>query len=130
MLNCLILDCITRIRNGYKAKLEEIEVCFSNFTVAFLEVLKKEGYINDIEIFQEGNKKTIGVKLKYVKNKNALKIIKGISKPGQRIYASFDKIPVVVNNFGCVILSTNKGVMTSHEARRTRTGGELIAMVF
>jgi small subunit ribosomal protein S8 len=130
MLNCIILDGITRIRNGYKAKLPEIELCFSNLTVAFLDVLKKEGYIEDIEIFEEDNKKTIGVKLKYVKNKSAIREIYGISKPGQRIYSKHNKIPVIANYFGCIILTTNKGVMTSHEAKVKKLGGELLAKIF
>lgn len=130
MYNCTIADGITRLRNGYKAQLEEIELAFSNFVWSFLEVLKDEGYIKDMEIFEEGNKKTIGVKLKYIKGKSALKEIKCISKPGQRIYTKHNKIPVFYNYFGCVILSTSKGVMESRQARAERIGGEIVAKVF
>lgn len=130
MFNSTISDGITRIRNGYKAQLMEIELCFSKLMVNFLEILKEEGYINGIEIFQEGNKKTIGVKLKYTRNRNALREIHGISRPGQRIYAKHDKIPVLKNHFELIILSTNQGLMTSHNARIRRVGGELLARVF
>jgi small subunit ribosomal protein S8 len=130
MFNCTIADGITRIRNGYKAQLPKIELAFSNFTVNFLNVLKKEGYIGHVEIYEEGNKKTIGVELKYLRGRGALREIKCISKPGQRIYRKHDAIPYVANGLGCMILSTNEGLMVSHEARVKRIGGELVARVF
>lgn len=130
MLNCLIADSITRIRNAYRAKLEEVELLYSNFVLNFVKKLKQEGYLQDFEIFQEGVKKTIGVKLRYFKSKSAIKIIELVSRPGQRIYTTKDKIPVVANYLGMVIISTNKGLMTSQEAVNAGLGGEIIAKVF
>jgi small subunit ribosomal protein S8 len=130
MFNCTIADGITRIRNGYKARLKEIELVFSNFMLNFLRILKSEGYIEDYEVFQEGNKKTIGVVLKYVRERGALREIKCISRPGQRIYTKKDKVPVIKNYLGCVILSTNKGLMSSKEAKSHGLGGEIVATVF
>ena len=82
MLNCIIADGINRIKNGYKAQLQEIELYYSKFVWNFLNVLKKEGYIEDIELFQEGNKQTIGVKLKYFKDIdiNNKEILSGFSR--------------------------------------------------
>ena len=130
MFNCTIADGITRIRNGYKAQLKEIELAFSNFVLNFLRILKSEGYIEDYEVFEEGNKKTIGVVLKYVRGRGALREIKCISRPGQRIYTKKDKVPVIKNYLGCVILSTNKGLMSSKEAKSNGLGGEIVATVF
>lgn len=130
MLNCIIADGINRIKNGYKAQLQEIELYYSKFVWNFLNVLKKEGYIEDIELFQEGNKQTIGVKLKYFKRKSALREIKCVSKPGQRMYTKKNKIPIIRNHLGCVIISTSKGVMSSKEAQALHLGGEIIATVF
>lgn len=130
MLNCLIGDSITRIRNGYRAKLQEVELYYSNFVLSFVKVLKEEGYIEDFEIFQEGVKRSIGVNLRYYKDKPAMKRIKLISRPGQRIYTKKDKIPIIANYLGSVILSTNKGLMTSKDARNAGLGGEIIAEVF
>jgi len=86
MLNCLISDSITRIRNGYNAKLKEVELYYSNFVLNFIKILKEEGYIEDFEIFQEGVKRTIGISLRYYRGAPAIREIKLISRPGQRIY--------------------------------------------
>lgn len=130
MFNCTILDGITRIRNGYHSRLHMVELVYSKFMCNLLEILKNEGYINDYEVYEENKKKTIGVTLKYVKNKPALKLIKGISKPGQRIYTSYDKIPVVINRLGIIILSTNIGVISCQDAKKKKVGGEMILQVF
>ena len=39
-------------------------------------------------------------------------------------------MPRVRNGLGMAIVSTSKGVMTDREARQTRQGGELLAVVW
>src|ERR1700733_708445 len=39
-------------------------------------------------------------------------------------------IPRVRNGLGMAIVSTNKGLMSDREARQSRTGGELVAVVW
>ena len=67
------------------------------------------------------------------KNKNE-KIITGlkrISKPGLRVYAGKEELQKVLGGLGIAILSTNKGVITDKEARKTsgRRRGSCICMV-
>ena len=53
-----------------------------------------------------------------------------ISKPGRRVYAPAKKIPYVKNGLGIAIVSTDAGVVTDHEARKMRKGGEIIGIVW
>jgi len=53
-----------------------------------------------------------------------------VSTPGLRRYVGAGEIPRVRNGLGLAILSTNKGIMSDREARQSRTGGELVAMVW
>ena len=69
--------------------------------------------------------------LKYLANKQ--KVIHGlrrVSKPGLRIYASYEKMPKVMNGLGIAIVSTSKGIMTDKKARANKVGGEVIAFVW
>mgnify|MGYP000509034282 CR=1 FL=1 len=88
---------------------------------AIAEILFNEGYIAKYEIIEDGNFKTIRVTLKYGADKNEKIItgIKRISKPGLRVYASKNEIPKVLGGLGTAILSTNQGVITDKEARKT-----------
>ena len=131
MFNCVRADTITRIKNGYSKKIEHIQLRYSGETINFLSVLQEEGYIKNFEVLEQDKKQAVAVTLRYAKNnKPALKQIKIVSKPGQRMYIKAEKIPIITNGFGCAILSTNQGVITSHRAKNLKIGGEIIAIVF
>jgi small subunit ribosomal protein S8 len=53
-----------------------------------------------------------------------------ISKPGRIIYCRADEIPSVQNGLGMVIISTSKGVLSDHEARVQKLGGEVLLKIF
>ena len=53
-----------------------------------------------------------------------------VSTPGRRSYVHSDKIPVIRSGTGSCILSTNKGMMTGHEAKKQNLGGEIICTVW
>jgi small subunit ribosomal protein S8 len=56
--------------------------------------------------------------------------VQRVSTPGLRRYVKAREIPRVKNGLGMAIVSTPRGVMSDREARRTRIGGELIAVVW
>ena len=43
---------------------------------------------------------------------------------------SADEVPRIFGGMGTAIVSTSRGVMTGHDARRARVGGELVARVW
>ena len=52
------------------------------------------------------------------------------SKPGRRQYVGVEDIPKVLGGLGITILSTSKGLMSGHQAKKKNIGGELIASVW
>ena len=58
-------DMLTRIRNGQAARLTEIESPASKLRASLLEVLKREGYIRDFSVKQDGSSNVINIELKY-----------------------------------------------------------------
>ena len=48
----------------------------------------------------------------------------------RRIYRSADKIPLVKNGLGMVIISTSQGVIADHDARTKKLGGEVLFKIF
>ena len=56
--------------------------------------------------------------------------MKRVSTPGRREYVSARQVPKVQGGMGTTIISTSKGVMTGHDARRAGVGGELVAKVW
>ena len=127
-----IADMLTRIRNGYHARLEEVDVApYSKVKAEIARILKKEGYIANYSVTGDGIEKKIVVTLKYSANdEKVVTGIKRISKPGLRVYAKGDNVPKVLNGLGIAIISTSKGVLTDKAARKAGVGGEVICYVW
>lgn len=127
-----IADMLTRVRNANTAKHDTVDIPASKMKVAIAEILFNEGYIAKYDVVEDGNFKTIHITLKYGADKNE-KVISGlkrISKPGLRVYANSVDVPRVLGGLGTAIISTNKGVITDKEARKTKVGGEVLCFVW
>jgi small subunit ribosomal protein S8 len=129
-MNDLISDFLIRLKNAGRAKLEVCEAPFSRMLKELARILEEEGYIWNYEEVGEGVHKKLKVKMKYQEGTSAITDVKRVSRPGTRHYVGVDEIPRVLGGLGISILSTPKGVMTGHKARRTNTGGELLALVW
>lgn len=125
-----VSDALTRIKNGYLSYKREVVLPYSKLVKSIAEVLKKEGYIAEVNEGMEGNFKKLSVTLKYDNRKSVLTDIKRISKPGLRIYKGKLNLPYVLNGLGIAVISTPKGVMTDKEARKEGVGGEILAYVW
>jgi len=125
-INDPISDLATRLRNGQRANLAVVSTPNSRLRRDVLDVLQREGYIRGYKA--DGRDAT--VELKYVEGQPAIRTINRVSTPGRRIYSSVKDLGRVHNGLGITILSTPKGVMTDHDARRENVGGELLCEVF
>lgn len=127
-----IADMLTRIRNGYQAKMTTVDVApYSKVKAEIARILKNEGYIENYATVGDGIEKKLVVTLKYGANgEKVIKGIKRISKPGLRVYAKGDQLPKVLNGLGVAIISTSEGMMTDRDARKKHVGGEVIAYVW
>ncbi len=123
-------DMFTRIRNGQLRSLSFVKIPASKFRLKILEVLKAEGYIKNILVEDEKNKRNLKVDLKYYEGNPVIKEIKRVSKPGRRVYSRASSIPRIQNGLGLSILSTSKGVMSDIDARKNNLGGEIICRIF
>ena len=122
---------ITVIRNGSRARKESVEVKASIILGKIIEILKKEGFVNDFRFVDDKKQGFYKVYLKYLKSKEpAILGIKKISTPGRRSYLTRDRIKKVYGGLGISIISTSKGVLTDGEARKLNVGGEIICEVW
>lgn len=126
-----IADFLTRIRNANMVKHEMLEVPASKIKHDIAEILKREGFVRDVEYIEDDKQGIIRVFLKYGRNdERVITNLKRISKPGLRAYVKADEVPKVLNGLGIAIISTSEGVLTDKEARERNIGGEVIAYVW
>ncbi len=126
-----IADMLTRIRNANMVRHEKLEVPASNLKKEIAEILKREGFIRDVEYVEDNKQGIIRIFLKYGKdNERVITGLKRISKPGLRVYAKTNEVPKVLNGLGIALVSTSNGVLTDKEARAKKVGGEILAYVW
>ena len=126
-----ISDLLTRLRNASMVSKPNVSIPHSNFKLELAKLLKNEGYVSDVKVSGEGVKKLIDIDMKY--SDEGMSVISGmnrLSKPGQRVYSSFDKLPRNNGGLGTVIVSTSRGLLSDSEASKRKLGGELICEVW
>ncbi len=131
MVQDVIADMLTRIRNANQLKYDTVVVIGTKMTLGIAEILKREGYISDFVYEKHTNGDKLTLTLKYGDRKErVITGLKRISKSGLRVYAKAQEIPHVLNGLGIAIISTSKGLMTDKEAREAKLGGEVLAYIW
>ncbi len=127
-----ISDMLTRIRNAQAVGKDAVDVPHSKMKLRIAEILREEGFVGEVSVGEEEGTvhKTIRIGLKYHNNRPVIEEIKRYSRPGRREYVGAGSIPRVYQGLGISILSTNKGLLSNHQARKQGVGGELICTVF
>jgi len=125
-----IADMLTRIRNASAARLPVVNIPASNLKQEIARVLKEKGFIKKYVVVEDGKQGILKVLLRYTEGAPAIQGIQRISRPGLRNYANVERIPKVLNGLGYAIISTSRGVMTDHEARKQNIGGEVLCKVW
>jgi small subunit ribosomal protein S8 len=113
-----IADMLTRIRNALTVGHSSVRIPSSNIKVAIAKILRDEGFIEDYQVGERKDRRSVITGLKRV------------SKPGRRVYTRASQIPWVQSGMGITILTTPKGVLTGQQARRLGVGGEVLCHVW
>lgn len=131
MLTDPIADYLTRIRNGLTAGLTTIEVPSSRLKLEISRILVEQGYIMGFEREPAEVGEKITVQLKYTDDRRpVITGLERVSRPGRRRYVDRDSVPRVQGGTGTAIVTTSKGVMTGHEAKKEGVGGEVLAYIW
>jgi small subunit ribosomal protein S8 len=129
-MNDPISDMLTRLRNATAAGQSSLTLPYSKLKSDIALILKKEGYIKDSELVTDGGHQAIKIQTKFVNKTSAISGLKRVSRPGLRRYVGAGEIPRVLGGMGIAVLSTSRGILTGHEARKQKVGGELLAYIW
>ncbi len=124
MTNYPIGDFLIRIGNAAIVGKEEIRVASTKLIKEAAIVLKKAGYLAEIE----EKKGILTVRLAIKNKKPVLMRVKLVSRPGLRIYMGANEISKKKGP-SKYLLTTPKGILLSNEAAKENVGGEVIAEI-
>jgi len=127
-----IADMISSINNAQAVGKKQMTIYpYSNFKYSILELLKKEGLIENLDKKGRLSQRKIVVDLKYNTDGDPMITkIKKVSKQGQRIFSTHNELKPVKSGHGISVVSTSKGLMTNREARKAKIGGEVICEIW
>lgn len=129
-MNDPIADMLTRLRNAAGARKAHFSMPYSKLKSEIAKILKKEGYITDYELDTTGTHPELKIRTKFVNKTSAISGLKRVSRPGLRRYVGAGEIPRVLGGMGIAVLSTPRGILSGHEARKQNVGGELLAYIW
>ena len=128
-----IADMLTRVRNANVAMHDEVKMPSSKKKEALAALLKKEGYIEDFSVAENGDRpgSSLTVTMKYSPERaRTISGLRRVSKPGLRVYSAANEVPRVLGGLGVAVVSTSQGLMTDREARKRNVGGEVLCFVW
>ncbi len=128
-LNDPLASVLSKILNSTRVgKLECTIKPISKLIQTVFDIMKKNNYIKDYEVIEDGKGKFIKLKLKG--NINKCNVIKPRFSVKGKDFEKYEKRFLLAKNFGILIVSTSKGIMTHTEAKEKNLGGRLIAYCY
>ena len=124
----VLADTINKIKGYEGTGRYECIVPSTKLIRAVLETMKKNNYIADYQEFKDG--KFSRVKVTMAKKINDIGVIKPRYPVTVADYQKFEQRFIPSANFGILIVSTSKGIVTNKEAKTQNLGGRLIAYVY
>jgi len=125
----IISNMFSAINNAEAVRKREVMLSpSSKFALEILGILKREGYIKDFQLIEDGRGNKIKIKLMGKVNKcRAIKPRFPVKKDEILEYA---KQFLPSRDLGILIISTSKGVKTHKECLEEGLGGVLVAYVY
>ena len=117
-------EFLISLKNASMAKNKTVSIKANKEIVAIAEALKKLGYLDEVK----KDKLMLNVSLAFRFKKPVLINLKLVSKPGLRIYMGVDEIEKKKGP-STYLISSPKGIISTRDAVKTRTGGEVIAEI-
>lgn len=137
MTKDLISNMISKLKNANLVKHAFISVPYSQKVFAILKIFLQQGYINDLELSIDSNKKKeIKIFLKYKGwwiKKPTFIVLKRISTSGRRVFSGYKdfskKLALLNMTQGIAIVSTSSGILTHLKASKMKKGGEILCYI-
>ncbi|MAF35559.1 30S ribosomal protein S8 [archaeon] len=127
-LNDNLSNALSHIMNCEKVGKKTVNVACSKVITQVLTLLKQHGYVKEFKVEEHGPKQYTTVTLLGQINKcNVIKPRFPVKKDG---FVKYEKRYLPAFDIGFLIVSTPKGLMTHHDAKKKNLGGRLVAYVY
>lgn len=125
----IIANALNTIKTHKKVGKSECQIRHSSkLLLSILDILIEKGYIEKYEVVENGRGNLINVKgIGPINSCGAIKPRFAITADE---WVSWEERYILSKDFGHLVVSTSRGLMTNVEAREKNLGGRLIAYVY
>lgn len=129
MMNDPLALALSNINNAEKiGKVRCTAKPVSKILKRILDIMKDYKYIGSYEVTEDNKGGILDINLIGAINK--VQVIKPRFSVQINTLEKFEKRYLPAKDFGILIISTSKGIMTNYEAKEKKLGGKLIAYVY
>ncbi len=129
MQNDPLSDALSKINNAAMAGRREIDIWPASKLIGrILKIMEEHGYVEEFEYVENGRGGLFRINIGSTINKC------GAIKPRFSVHRDqmerFESRYLPAQDFGILIVTTNRGVMTHSDAKKLGLGGKLLAYVY
>lgn len=119
---------IFKLKNASSIRKEFFTIEYSQLRKDTITLLYNEGFLQSFEFVRYRNNSCIDilVKLRYIFNKSLLEDLKLLSKPSHVKYMCLLDIYNIPDRRFVVFLSTDKGLITALNCKKSKVGGKIL----
>ncbi|MBI3034520.1 30S ribosomal protein S8 [Candidatus Woesearchaeota archaeon] len=129
MLNNTLSNALSKVLNCQKAGKGSCEIMPTSKTIReVLRIMAENGYVGDVAEKKESRGSRFTVQLIGTINKCGAIMPRFPVKKGD--FERFEKTYLPAKDFGLIIVSTQKGLMTHKEAKKQGIGGRLVSYCY
>lgn len=128
-LNNPLANVLSAMNNSERVSQTSLTVSNNSKVIQrVLEILKEQGYVTEYAVIEDGRGGVVDIKLAGNINKV------GVITPNYPVkfsdYVKFEQRFLPARDFGILVVSTSKGMMTHQQAKELGIGGRLIAYCY
>jgi small subunit ribosomal protein S8 len=128
-LNDPLANVLSHVLNAERQGKREITTLNNSKTIRkVLDLMNEAGYIGSYEVIE--NNRGGGLKINLLGRINKTGVIKPQQQIKQTAFEQYEKRYLPAKDFGIIIVSTNKGLITHLAAKELAIGGKLIGYCY
>ena len=119
----MYIDLLIKIKNAQAAGKKSLKTRYVKTDYAVAGLLQRSGFLKKVEVKGKSLKKIIEIHMNPERPIQGLKLL---SRPSMRRYRGYRDFRKVKGGHGLLVVSTPKGILTGEQARKDKTGGQLL----
>ena len=119
----MYIDLLVKIKNAQAAGKKSLKTRYIKTDYAVAGLLQSFGFLRKVEVKGKSFKKIIEI---HMNPERPIRGLKFLSRPSMRRYVGYRDFRKVKGGYGLLVVSTPKGILAGGQAKKEKTGGQLL----